>query len=119
MSTLKGVNILVALDENYSPRLNVMLSTLTRFDPDRVFIIYLLHTSIGADMLVPAETILGNTGRLIPIQAHDLKLDHAPTIARYPKEIYYRIFAARYLPDTLGRLVCCLAFPQFQPPTRS
>jgi len=56
-------------------------------------------------MLIPTEAILGNTGRLILIQVHDLKLEHAPTTSRYPKEIYYRIFAARYLLGTLDRVL--------------
>ncbi len=105
MSALKTVNILVTLDEYYLPHLNVMLSTLIRFNHDCVFDIYLLHTSIGQDALRPTEAILENVGQLIPIQAHDLKLDHAPTTSRYPKEIYYRIFAARFLPDTLDRVL--------------
>jgi len=104
-SALNTVNILVTLDENYLPHLNVMLSTLTRFNPDCVFDIYLLHTSIGQDALKPTEEILGNAGCLISIQANDLKLEYAPTTSRYPKEIYYRIFAARYLPDTLNRVL--------------
>lgn len=32
-------------------------------------------------------------------------MEQAPTTARYPIEIYYRIFAARYLPDTLNRVL--------------
>ncbi len=52
-----------------------------------------------ADVLVPTETVLGNAGRLISIQARDLKLDHAPTTARYPKKIYYRI-----LPPDISRI---------------
>jgi len=105
MPVLKEINILVTLDENYLPRLNVMLSTLIGFNPDCMFDIYLLHTSIGRDALKLTEAILGNAGRLISVQAHDLKLDRAPTTSRYPKEIYYRIFAARYLPDTLDRVL--------------
>ncbi len=105
MSALNTVNILVTLDENYLPHLNVMLSTLIRFNPDCVFDIYLLHTSIGQDALKPTEAVLGNAGRLIPVQAHDLELEHAPTTPRYPKEIYYRIFAARFLPNTLDRVL--------------
>jgi len=50
MSAWKEVNILVTLDENYPPRLNVMLSSLTGFNPDCVFNIYLLHTSIRPDL---------------------------------------------------------------------
>jgi len=105
MSTLNTVNILVTLDENYLPYLNVMLSTLIRFNPDCGFAIYLLHTSIGQAALKPTEAILGNAGRLIPIRARGLKLDQAPTTSRYPREIYYRIFAARYLPGTLDRVL--------------
>ncbi len=87
MSALNTVNILVTLDENYLPYLNVMLSTLIRFNPDCFFDTYLLHTSIGQDALKPTEAILGNAGRLIPMQAHNLELDQAPTTSRYPKEI--------------------------------
>ncbi len=82
MSALNTVNILVTPDENYLPHLNVMLSTLIRFNPDCVFDIYLLHTSIGRDALKPTEAILGNAGRLIPMRAHDLELDQAPTTSR-------------------------------------
>lgn len=105
MPTRKTVNVLITLDENYLPYLNVMLSSLLRSNPDCVFDVYLLHTSIGPDALRPTEAVLGNAGRLIPVQIRDLELDLAPTTSRYPKEIYYRIFAARYLPDTLERVL--------------
>lgn len=105
ISALNPVNILVTLDEKYLSHLNVMLSTLIRSNPDCGFDIYLLHTSIRQDALKPTEEILRNVGRLIPVQAHGLELDHAPTTSRYPKEIYYRIFAAKYLPDTLERVL--------------
>ena len=105
MSDLNAVNILVTVDENYLPYLNTMLSTLVRFNPGCVFDVYLLHTSIGQSALEPTEKVLGNAGRLIPIEVHDRRLEDAPTTSRYPKEIYYRIFAARYLPDTLDRVL--------------
>lgn len=105
MPNPKAVNILVTLNENYLPHLNVMLSTLVSFNPDCAFDVYLLYTSIRQNALRPTETVLGNAGQLIPIQARNLELDHAPTTSRYPKEIYYRIFAARYLPDTLDRIL--------------
>ena len=105
MSDLNAINILVTLDENYLPYLNVMLSTLLRFNPDCTFDVYLLHTSIGRSAMEPTERVLGNAGRLIPIKVHDLGLEDAPTTSRYPKEIYYRIFAAQYLPDTLERVL--------------
>ncbi len=105
MDTLNEINVLVTLDENYLPHLNVMLFTLIETNHDCIFSVYLLHTSVRSDALKPTEKILGNAGRLIPIQTHDLNLNHAPTTERYPKEIYYRIFAARYLPETLDRIL--------------
>ncbi len=105
MPALNTVNILVTLDENYLPHLNVMLSTLIGFNPDCVFDIYLLHTSIRQEAMKPTEAILGDAGHLISVQAHGLELSQAPTTARYPREIYYRIFAARFLPDTLDRVL--------------
>lgn len=105
MSDLNVVNILVTVDKNYLPYLNTMLSTLVRFNHGCVFDVYLLHASIEQGALEPSERVLGNAGRLIPIEVCDWRLEDAPTTSRYPKEIYYRIFAARYLPDTLDRVL--------------
>ena len=98
----KPINILVTLDENYIPHLNVMLSTLVRFNPGCTFDVYLLHSSIHREMLESTQNVLNGTGRLIPVEVKDLLLAEAPTSSRYPKEIYYRIFAARYLPETVN-----------------
>lgn len=99
------VNILVTLDEAYIPRLNVMLASLLRSNPACVFDVYLLHTAIRDEALDDTKRILGECGRLIPICTDGIGLDDAPVTARYPKEIYYRIFAARYLPETLDRVL--------------
>ncbi len=99
------INILVTLDENYIPYLNVMLFSLIHSNPDCTLNIYLLHSSIPDSALLPTEKLLSGHGRLFPIQVRDLDLEQAPTTARYPKEIYYRIFAARYLPDALDRIM--------------
>lgn len=101
----KPINILVTLDENYIPYLNVMLSTLVHFNPGCTFDVYLLHSSIRQEMLKSTQNILQGTGRLIPVKVNDLLLAEAPTSSRYPKEIYYRIFAARYLPETVDRIL--------------
>ena len=83
----------------------VMLSTLLRFNPDCDFDVYLLHTSIRKESLTSTEKLLESRSRLIPIEASDMPLSDAPTTSRYPKEIYYRIFAAKYLPETVDRVL--------------
>ena len=99
------MNILVTLDENYIPYLNVMLSTLIRFNPDCRFNVYLLHSEILKSALLPTKRVIGENGILIPIQIKDLALGDAPTTQRYPREIYFRIFAAHYLPKTVDRVL--------------
>ncbi len=102
---VRKMNILVTLDENYIPRLNVMLFTLIRSNPGYSFDVYLLHSGIRESALRSTEEVLGGAGRLIPTEARGLDLDGAPTTSRYTKEIYFRIFAARFLPDTLDRVL--------------
>lgn len=57
----KPINILVTLDENYIPQLNVMLSTLVRFNPGCTFDVYLLHSSIHREMLESTQNVLNGT----------------------------------------------------------
>lgn len=99
------MNILVTLDENYIPYLNVMLSSLLRSNPDEQFSVYLLHSAVREQALAKTRRILGDRGELTAIQVSDAGLENAPTTSRYPFEIYYRIFAARYLPQHLDRVL--------------
>lgn len=102
---MQKINILVTLDRNYIPQLNVMLFSLLESNPDCDFEIYLLHTALcEADVISTIHTI-GERGRLHLICANSLPLEKAPITSRYPKEIYYRIFAAQLLPDHLTRIL--------------
>lgn len=98
-------NILVTLDENYLFCLNIMLASLLYHNPERFFRVYLLQTSIEEAQLEETKRVLGCQGDLVSIQVDIASLEEAPTTERYPKEIYYRIFAARYLPDSLDRVL--------------
>ena len=102
---MQHINILLTLDENYIPYLNVMLSSLLSTNPECHFDVYLLHSSVPDHATKWTRQILGTSGRLISVQAKDIGLDSAPTTSRYPQEIYYRIFAARYLPKDLDRVL--------------
>lgn len=105
MINTNNINILVTLDENYIPYLNVMLSSLKFKNPNCTFSIYLLHTSIREDELSETKNIIGSSGKIFMIKANDTCLKEAPTTQRYPKEIYYRIFAAQYLPNNIDRIL--------------
>lgn len=99
------INILVTLDANYIPYLNVMLTSMLYSNPDTAFTVYFLHTSVKEEELASTRAILHSPNRLIPVHAKNLELEDAPTTARYPQEIYYRIFAARYLPEDVDRIL--------------
>ncbi len=99
------INILVTVDENYVPQLNVMLTSLLYSNPDCDFHVYLLHSGLEEASVRTTRTILDGAGELILIAVDESTLANAPTTARYPHEIYYRIFAAQYLPANLDRVL--------------
>lgn len=99
------LNLLVTLDANYIPHLNVMLSSLLNSNPDCCFDVYLLHSSVNEMDMASTVRVLADKGKLFMINTDEVRLEDAPTTSRYPKEIYYRIFAAKYLPDTLDRVL--------------
>lgn len=99
------IRILVTLNEAYLPQLNVMLSSLRHANPGERFEVYLLHSGIPDAALLPTQAILGPENPLRPIRADAGRLSEAPTSSRYPTEMYYRIFAAKYLPETLERVL--------------
>lgn len=99
------MNILVTLDANYIPYLNIMLTSMLYSNPEVIFTVYFLHTSVKEEEFASTRAILSAPHQLIPVSAKDLKLEDAPTTARYPQEIYYRIFAARYLPEDVDRIL--------------
>lgn len=99
------INILVTLDKNYIPYLNVMLFSLVEKNAPSRLCVYVLHSSLEEGDVVESKRILGKKNKLILINADSIGLDNAPTTSRYPKEIYYRIFAAKYLPSTLDKVL--------------
>ncbi len=99
------INILVTLDSNYIPYLNVMLFSLMSSNPDEYFRVFLLNNKVEKSDVESSEKILGDSGTLKLVKIKETELDAAPTTDRYPKEIYYRIFAAKYLPQDIERVL--------------
>lgn len=100
------LNILVTLDARYIPVLRVMLSSLLRHNPLETVTVYLAHSRLTANEI--ASILPGlDTARLtlVPVQLSDALFAGAPIEKRYPREMYYRLFAARFLPETLDRIL--------------
>lgn len=97
------MNLLMTLDRNYIPQLNVMLFSALHCDSAAHFDVYLLHDEgLSEEDVAGTRVLLGQRGELHLIRVNEDGLADAPTSDRYPKAIYYRIFAAKYLPDTLA-----------------
>ena len=99
------MNLLVTLNEAYLPHLNTMLFSVLYHNPDTYFTVYLLHTSIRGERTAETRAVLGTRGELVMVEADGLGFDDAPTTDRFPKEMYYRIFAAKYLPENVDRVL--------------
>ncbi|MBF6625918.1 glycosyltransferase family 8 protein [Aerococcaceae bacterium zg-BR9] len=100
------MNILVTIDANYIPPLEVMLYSLARHHQGDAISVYLLHEAIEAPLLEQLANKLAIIQiDLYPIQVDAAVFDSFPTTERYPFAMYYRIFAAHFLPPTVDKIL--------------
>lgn len=100
------MNILITLDENYFPRLRVLLTSLKMNDPGEHFDIYLLYSGLSERMLRAVERWCRAAGyEFDPIRMDGDLFENAPVSSRYPTEMYYRLLASRLLPQELNRII--------------
>lgn len=96
--------ILATLDKNYIPYFNVMLSSLIDKNEGETFRVFLMNSSLTEDDLLLSRKLIFGRGELVPVKTAENEFDGAPTSDRYPKEMYYRIFASKYLPADIDRV---------------
>lgn len=100
------MNILFSIDKHYIPQARVMLLSLLRYHQTEQINAYLLHSSLSVNEIrsitvgMPSKQL-----QLIPIRIDDEQIKAFPVTSRYPTEIYYRIFAAHFLPKNLERIL--------------
>lgn len=99
------MNILVTLDSNYIEQLAVMLTSLIKSNPGEKFDVYVAHSSIGEEDFNFLNSCVADACSIINVKIPKDMFDDAPTTDRYPKEMYYRIFAAQFLPLNLDRIL--------------
>ena len=97
-------HILVTLDRNYLKVLSVMLYSLSQSDPEGVYTVYVVNNTLTEEDFASLSALLPRT-ELVNVQVPEDLLQNAPVSARYPTEMYYRLFAARYLPQQLERIL--------------
>ena len=100
------MNILFTIDRNYIAQMLTCVSSITRFPTPGGYDIYLLHSSLSE---ADRETIRAQERegicRFHFAEVETAAFDGFPETDRYPKEMYYRILAADYLPQTVERIL--------------
>lgn len=100
------MNILVTLDSGYIDVLCVMLKSLLMADKDTFFTVYVMNSSLTQkDFDKVRDSLPSHRLKLVDIKAKENMLAGAPVTDRYPQEMYYRIFAAKFLPETVDRVL--------------
>ena len=100
------MNLLVTLDSGYIKVLSVMLKSVLMSNEDTDFTVYMLNSTLTKEDFDEVKNYL-KTDRmtLVDLKAPENFLEGAPISNRYPKEMYYRIFAARFLPKEVDRVL--------------
>lgn len=99
------MNILVTLNAGYLKQLTVMLFSLLKANPATSVSLYVLHTSLTETHFEKLKRICPERLEIHSIVIPEEFLADAPTSGRYPVEMYYRIFAAQLLPETVDRIL--------------
>jgi lipopolysaccharide biosynthesis glycosyltransferase len=100
------MNILVTLNKNYLKQLEVMLLSILKSNTARYFKVYIISKELKENDLRDLEKRLNNKFlNFVLLDFDDSLLVDAPISARYPLEIYYRLFAAKVLPLEVKRIL--------------
>ena len=106
---MNGMNILVTLNAGYLPQLEVMLFSLLRQQRGRPVTVYVANSSLTQEQLDQVSRKLACPHcTLVDTKAPAHLFEGAPITSRYPKEMYYRIFAGQLLPRQVERILRCL-----------
>lgn len=102
---MKEMNILVTCDSGYAKQAALMLFSLQKNHQDVFLNIFAAGTLQEGDIALMGKALDGEKSRITHVAFDGEVLKDAPTTDRYPVEMYYRIFAAQYLPQDLERVL--------------
>ena len=101
------MNILITINKKFIKQVNILLNSIQYSNTNESFNIYVLHRDLEECDL----KIISNNLDLKRFQIHLIKIEeneiHKFPVheKRYPVEIYFRIFASKYLPQNLERIL--------------
>lgn len=100
------MNILVTLNANYLYPLKVMLKSLFINNPEEHFSIYMMHSEMAEKHLADINTFVMNEGHeFTSLYVDPMIFKEATVLKHFTSEMYYRLIAYLYLPDSVGRVL--------------
>ncbi|MEQ6378113.1 glycosyltransferase family 8 protein [Bacillaceae bacterium S4-13-56] len=100
------MNILVTLNSNYVKPLMVMFKSLFLNNEEESFEIYLMHSSLNEKELEMLRKFIEDEGQQIHVvTVTNEYFKDAPVVKHYSKEMYYRLLAFKFLPETIDRIL--------------
>lgn len=100
------MNLMFTLDKNYLPQLMVCVKSIARFPSKDGWDIYILTERADEAFDKAAAELEEKYGAKVHIkEIDDSMFEDFPEIWKYSKVVYYRIFAASILPDTVDRIL--------------
>ena len=98
--------ILVTVDENYLEPLETMLFSLREHHLNQRMTIWLIHEDIPKAKLEQLQQLIDSFGwQLAPVAVTQDIFKEAPTVTRYPKEMYFRLLCGKILPKEVERIL--------------
>lgn len=105
-STIVPINLLLTANADYLPQCRTLLTSFAVNNPDECAVVYFLHHNVPENMLRRFHEFCQQLNVTFqPIRIVDDPFKNAPTMKRYPAEMYYRLLASHYLPKEAERVL--------------
>lgn len=100
------IDLLVTLDEGYLEPLKVMLYSLKQNNAQTNINVHLIHENIATKHLDELDIYIKKLNWQLQIYTMPEGLwQDAPTMDRYPKEMYFRLLSGEILPESLHKIL--------------
>lgn len=98
------IRLLLTANADYLPQCRTLLTSFVFNNPGESLVVYFLHSDVPEEMLRKFHGFCQQLNIAFqPIRIVDDPFKNAPTMKRYPAEMYYRLLASRYLPKEAER----------------
>ena len=104
---MERINILVTLNGKYLKQLFVLIKSISISNKEELFNLYLIYEDFCKEDFETINILKeqNKNFNIILMKMEDDVLKDAPTMKRYPKAMYYRIFAAKILPKEVEKVL--------------